>query len=263
MPQTQIIGIIPARYQSSRFPGKPLADILGKSLIRRTYENARRCKLLTELVVATDDQRIFNHVAGFGGEVFMTSPTCRTGTDRIAELVRRCFVDADLIVNIQGDEPCVDPEVISALINVLLTVPKSLVATAVVPISNPRDIFSPSVVKCVFDEISKRSLYFSRSPIPFPRKTEPEYYRHMGIYAYRKEFLLKLTDLPDTSLQQIEDLEQLKILEYGYPLHVCVIQDDNSIGVDTPDDLKRVENYLCPENTSLSQEVSSLHLVRD
>lgn len=262
MSQKQIVGIIPARYKSGRFPGKPLADILGKSLIRRTYENARRCKTLTELVVATDDQRIFNHVAAFGGEVFMTSPSCRTGTDRIAELTRRCFLDADIIVNIQGDEPCLDPAVITKLVNLLMASPDAVAVTAVVPISNPRDIFSPSIVKCVFDVVSKKAIYFSRSPIPFPRKIEPEYFRHMGIYAFRKEFLLRFSDLPDTFLQQIEDLEQLKILEHGYPLHVCVV-DDDSIGVDTPDDLKRVENFLCPENISSSQEESSLRLVRD
>lgn len=250
------IGVIPFRWQSSRFPGKALVNILGKSLIQRTYENSTQSKLLDRVVIATDDQRIFNHAQDFGAEVFMTSSSCPTGTDRTCEVIDRHFPQAEIVVNIQGDEPCLNPDVLDALIVKLQETPEALVTTPVAKITDPRDIFSPSAVKCVFDQ-NGRALYFSRAPIPFPQTANKihDYYRHLGVYCFRKPFLLELATIKPTRLQEIEDLEQLKILERGLPIHVCLVEDQ-AIGVDTPEDLKRIEEILCQkESTSLSQEV--------
>ncbi len=258
MVKSEIVGIIPARYNSSRFPGKMLRDILGKSLIRRSYENACRAKLFDEVIVATDDSRIYDHVVEFGGRAVMSSSECRSGTDRVAEVVRVYGVEADIVVNIQGDEPCLQPEVIRKLVETLQANESAVITTPVARIDEGRDIFDPSVVKCVFDSTGK-ALYFSRSPIPFPGKNDETtgYFRHLGVYCFRREFLLKVAELAETPLQKREDLEQLKVLESGYPIHVCIVED-SAIGVDTVEDLKRVEERLCLENTSLSQGVSSL-----
>ncbi len=257
MQKYRLIGIIPARWQSSRFPGKPLVDILGKSLIRRTYENAKRCRLLERIVIATDDQRIFDHVKEFGAEVFMTSKGCPTGTDRVGELVKKHFSDAEIVVNIQGDEPCLDPAVIDALVEKLKQTPEAVLTTPIAKITQLADIFNPAIVKCVFDHGGK-ILYFSRTPIPFARKADAnsDYYRHLGVYCFRYEFLLKFIQLLPTQLQKIEDLEQLKVLESGFPIHGCLV-DDQGIGVDTPEDIKRIEKFLCHVNTSSSQAALS------
>jgi 3-deoxy-manno-octulosonate cytidylyltransferase (CMP-KDO synthetase) len=237
------VGVIPARWQSSRFPGKPLAHILGKSLIRRTYENALRSKSLDAVVVATDDQRIFDHVQEFGAKVFMTSPSSPTGTDRAWEVIEHHFKDAEVIVNIQGDEPCLDPAVIDTLVNKLCLTPAAMLTTPVAIITDPKAIASPNDVKCVFD-CEGKALYFSRSPIPFTRSGSFPYYRHLGVYCFRRSFMQKYALLARTPLQQREDLEQLKILENGFPIHVCIVEDQ-ATGVDTPEDLKAVEKLLC------------------
>ena len=254
-----VVGVIPARWQSSRFPGKPLVNILGKSLIQRTYENAARCKKLDRLVIATDDGRIFEHAQGFGAEVCMTSLSCLTGTDRSWEVVERSFPEAEIVVNIQGDEPCLDPEVVDQLVIQLLNTPEAVMTTPVSPIADLQKALLPNIVKCVFD-CHGRALYFSRSPIPFAHKSEqaPQYYRHIGVYCFRREALRRYVMLGRTPLQECEDLEQLKMLENGLPIHVCMV-DDQAAGVDTPADLKMVERLLWQkENTYLSPAASSL-----
>ena len=238
------VGVIPARWQSSRFPGKPLVEILGKSLIQRTYENASQCKSLDSLVVATDDARIYEHAQSFGAEVRMTSPTCSTGTDRSWEVIESSFPEAQIVVNIQGDEPCLDPEVIDLLVAQLQQNPAAAMTTPVSPIDDRHQALMPNVVKCVFDCYG-RALYFSRSAIPFAHTLEqnPQYYRHIGVYCFRREALRHYVTLQKTPLQECEDLEQLKMLENGLPIHVCVV-DDQATGVDTPADLKLVEKLL-------------------
>ncbi|MCC5832589.1 MAG: 3-deoxy-manno-octulosonate cytidylyltransferase [Chlamydiales bacterium] len=250
MTEHQVVGVIPARWQSSRFPGKPLANILGKSLIKRTYENALKSSRLNTLVVATDDRRIYDHVLEFGGKACMTSEECATGTDRVNEAIQAHFPEASIIVNIQGDEPCLDPLVIDTLVEKLEQTPNAVVTTPIAKITDPQDIFSPTAVKCVFDGFG-RALYFSRAPIPFPQNVKKihDYYRHLGIYCFRQPFLKQYAEMERSRLQEIEDLEQLKILEAGYPIYISFVEDQG-IGIDTPEDLKRVEEVLCANISS-------------
>lgn len=243
------IGVIPARFASTRFPGKPLALILGKSLIQRTYENAALCKDLKEVVVATDDQRILDHVRGFGGKAVMTSLDCLTGTDRLQEVVENYpeYAGHEIIVNVQGDEPCLNPEVISSLIRKLQEDPAASCATPVFKASSSED--AVPYVKCVKD-IHDNALYFSRAFIP-GNKSEAAFSDilcHMGIYAYRKAFLKTYAALPPTPLQLTECLEQLKILEYGYKIKVVVV-DKPSLDVNHPEDIEKIESYLCKQNS--------------
>jgi 3-deoxy-manno-octulosonate cytidylyltransferase (CMP-KDO synthetase) len=248
------IGIIPARYASSRFPAKALAQIAGKSLIQRTYERASLCKELSKIVVATDDNRILEHVLGFGGEAVMTSVSCVNGTERIFEVVSRHkkYADFDVVVNIQGDEPCLDPTIISKLLNKLMSDPKAVVATPICLIQNEEDYNNPSVVKCV-KNMHDRALYFSRSPIPHLAKNSQvksiDVFRHVGLYAYQKEFLSHYAHLPNTPLQLAEELEQLKILEHGYPIAVVIVEH-SGIDVNEPSDIQKVEKYLWQQNSS-------------
>ncbi|MFZ0566028.1 MAG: 3-deoxy-manno-octulosonate cytidylyltransferase [Chlamydiales bacterium] len=251
-----IIGVIPARWQSCRFPGKPLANILGKSLIQWTYENSIKSRLLDRLVVATDDQRIYDHVEEFGGEVFMTSKECPSGTDRIAELMEKQFFEAEIVVNIQGDEPCLNPSFIEQLVKKMQDTSEAVLTTLLAKLHSHSDVFNPNVVKCVFDK-QQRALYFSRAPIPFSAThVDCDHYRHLGVYCFRRDFLLKFRQLEPSPLQKTEDLEQLKVLESGYPIHCCLVEDQ-TIGVDTPDDLKKIETILCRANTSSSPAVLS------
>lgn len=251
----QIIGIIPARYGSTRFPGKPLISILGKSLLQRTYENARRASSLSQVVVATDDQRIFDHVRSFGGQVVMTSADCATGTDRLAEALsyNPQWMKAAAIINIQGDEPCLRPEEIDLVSKTLLEDPLASLSTLACPLKDPKEGLSSSVVKCVMDQ-KQNALYFSRALIPSNKKhdfqTRAPYFRHIGLYAYRPSFLFIYQQLSPTPLQLEEDLEQLKVLEHGYRIKVALV-DHVSPGVDTPDDIHKVEQWLCKQNTSL------------
>ncbi len=249
----KVIGVIPARYQSSRFPGKVLAPILGKSLVRRTYENTIRAHLLTDVVVATEDQRVVEHVEAFGGKAFMTSSLHESGTDRVAEVARHHYPDADIIVNIQADEPCLGASIVDALVSDMIDNPDAMLTTPVVKITDKKHIFSPSICKCVFD-MNRKALYFSRSPIPYPQKdVAAEYYRHVGVYCFRSDFLQCYASLPSSQLRVTEDLEQLKVLEHGYPIHVSIVEHDG-MEVNLPEDVKKVEEFLCRENTSLSQE---------
>lgn len=249
----EVIGIIPARYASTRFPGKPLIDIKGKTLIQRTYENALRATSLKSIVVATDDQRIYDHVQGFGGQVVMTSPHWPTGTDRLAEVLLNepKLNKADIVVNIQGDEPCLDPAVIDAVSAILINDPEAVMSTAMTPLKNEADVCNPNIVKCVVDTFGT-ALYFSRAMIPYNKtgKYDPatSYFRHLGIYAYRPSFLSLYQQLPATPLQLAEDLEQLKVLEHGFRIKVALVEE-MTIGVDTPQDIQKVEQWLCRQNT--------------
>lgn len=249
----KVLGIIPARFASSRLPGKPLIPILGKSLLQRTYENAQLAPILDRIIVATDDQKIADHVTEFGGEAVMTSVNCQTGTDRLAEVLQKhpAFLQTSAIVNIQGDEPCIDPQAIEMAVRLLLEDPSASMATVVTPLKTKEEAKNPSVVKCVMDQ-RDNALYFSRSLIPSNKQHEfnpsHSYYRHLGLYVYRPQFLLHYQTLDPTPLQLEEDLEQLKVLEHGFRIKVAVT-DHASMGVDTPEDLKQIEQWLCKQNT--------------
>lgn len=248
--------IIPARYGSSRFPGKPLAPILGKSLIQRTYEQVQRSPLLKSIIVATDDQRILEHVESFGGRAIMTPVGCVTGTDRLACTLKLLpeLETYDYIFNIQGDEPLIDPAILQGLFEKLQLDPEAVMATPITPIKTSEEACNGSIVKCV-RALNGRALYFSRALIPCghtPQELKhPPYYRHLGVYAYRRKFLQLYTELPPTPLQLAEDLEQLKVLEHGYAISTLVVETP-SVGVDHPEDIQRLEEILCAQNISLS-----------
>lgn len=256
-----VLGIIPARFASQRFPGKPLALLAGKSLLQRTYENALHSKCFDRLVIATDDDVIYNHARDFGAEVYMTPVECPTGTDRIATLLKTHshLCDYDLITNVQGDEPCVSAHSFSAVISALKNDPEAVVSTLVTEITDPEAIKSRSIVKCVRG-INGKALYFSRSPIPGGKSdafTQGTYFRHIGVYAFRKDFLLMYDKLEPTPLQLAEDLEQLRILEHGYTIATACVEEE-AIGVDTPEDLLNLEIKLCTVNISLLPAASVL-----
>ena len=240
----RVIGIIPSRYQSSRFPGKPLIPILGTTLLQRTYMQAKKSRLLDHLFIATDDQRIYDHATSFGAEVVMTSPECLNGTERMCDAIRRHpeKFDGDIFINIQGDEPCIEPNVIDTLITTIQSGHDDVMATLITRIADPEKIQSPSICKCVFDQ-KGYALYFSRSPIPFLKNEHP-IYKHIGIYAFRREFLLQYAALPNTPLQIAEDLEMLKVLEHGYKIKVAEVASD-ALDVNTPEDIEKVEKFLC------------------
>lgn len=237
----KVLGVIPARYQSTRLPGKPLLTIGNKPMIQWVYEKALTARLIQDVLVATDDQRIYDAVKAFGGRVEMTAASHPTGTDRLAEVARRN--EADLIINIQGDEPLIQGEVIDSIVRPLLDDSGLAMSTAKVRLTDPGQINEPSVVKVVTNE-SGDALYFSRSPIPFPRNGEhAQYYKHIGLYGYRRDFLLKYIDLPQTPLELAESLEQLRALGHGYRIKVVEVAAE-TIGVDTPEDLERVRQIL-------------------
>lgn len=250
------IGIIPARYASSRFPGKPLADICGKPMIQRVYEQAR--KALDVVLVATDDERIYHAVQAFGGNVVMTSPLHKSGTDRCYEAYCN-YMQAnpqlpsfDVVINIQGDEPFIQPEQIQALMACFPTD----IATLVKPYATTDtidDLLNPNNPKVVFSQTTHNALYFSRSVIPYKRGIpqadwlqEQQYYRHIGMYAYTVSTLARITQLPQSPLEQAESLEQLRWLENGFTIRVG-ISLTHSIGIDTPDDLKQAILLLQPD----------------
>ncbi len=240
------IGIIPARYASSRLPGKPLADINGKPLIRRVWEAVSGSKLLSEVIIATDDKRIMEACKEFGAKVVMTPAELPSGTDRIAAACKDN--DADIIVNIQGDEPMINGDSIDNLISEF-TKSDADVATMYKKIDNSDDIFDPSVVKVVFSD-NKKALYFSRSPIPYIRDVDKcewirsnDYFKHIGIYAYRRKALIDFTELKQSQLEKMESLEQLRLLQRGYS-YLCVETKDSMLGVDTPNDLEKAREYF-------------------
>ncbi|MBF0184178.1 MAG: 3-deoxy-manno-octulosonate cytidylyltransferase [Magnetococcales bacterium] len=240
--QDSIAVIIPARYASSRLPGKPLLDLAGKPMIRHVYERASQAAVAA-VWVATDDERIVAAVQAFGGQVLLTAADHPSGSDRVAEAARS--LSATIIVNVQGDEPLLDPQLINQVAAPLLQDPTLPMATAAHPIDNPAEMQDANVVKVVCNR-QGNALYFSRAPIPFDRDCPfngPPLLRHLGLYAYRASFLQTLATLPPTALEQRERLEQLRVLEYGYPIRV-VITEQAAIGVDTPADAERVRQLL-------------------
>lgn len=247
--QVRVAGIIPARYASSRFPGKPLALINGISMIERVYRQVAACSEILTVVVATDDQRIFDHVLGFGGRVVMTSEHHQSGTDRLGEaieILQKKEEVFDIAVNIQGDEPFIRPEQISKVIR-LFTNPETEIATLIKKIENAEDIFNPNVVKVVADAKGK-ALLFSRSPIPYFRGLpedewlhKNQHFKHIGIYAYLTSTLLKLAELKPAPPEEAESLEQLRWLWNGYAVYT-EITDFETTGVDTPEDLSKLTN---------------------
>ncbi len=244
---SRVVAVIPARYHSNRFEGKPLALINGKPMIQHVVERARQVELLSRVVVATDDHRIADTVTAFGGEVVMTRSDHASGTDRLAEAAELLDIaEHDVVVNIQGDQPLFPVEVIEQVAGPLLSDPALPMSTLIYKIIRPEEINDPNHVKTVFD-CNSNALYFSRSPIPFQRNPEeeiqPTYYKHLGFYAYRKGFLLTFVALPEGEWERFEKLEQLRALEYGYTIRVVLTRHD-SIEVDTLQDARRVEEIL-------------------
>ena len=245
MKRKEIIGIIPARYSSTRFFGKLLALIHGKTLLQRTFENSKKTELFDEIYIATDDEKISIHANGFGANVIMTPSNCISGTERLAYALQKTeeIQSAKIIFNIQGDHPCISQKTIKAIINTLQDDENVTISTAVSLIEKKEDIFSPHVVKCVMDK-SNYALYFSRHPIPFARKEKNvSYFHHLGIYAYRPSFLLKYFDMKKSVLEEAEELEQLQFLENGFQIKVSIV-DEPILAVDVPEDIKKVEKVL-------------------
>ncbi|MGK6351096.1 3-deoxy-manno-octulosonate cytidylyltransferase [Parapedobacter sp. DT-150] len=249
----KIIGIIPARYASSRFPGKPLVDIQGKSMVQRVYEQATKSERLHEVVVATDDERIFSHVTAFGGKVLMTADTHQSGTDRCAEVLS-VYAGFDIAINIQGDEPYIDPIQIE-LVAGCFENPDVQIATLVKKITALSELYNTGIPKVVVDRTGQ-AIYFSRQTIPFQRNAPSQdwlhlhpYYKHIGIYGYRASVLAELTKLPVSSLEKAEALEQLRWVENGYTIQTAETTLE-TIAVDTPEDLERLKAFpQSPENS--------------
>ena len=240
----KVVAVIPARYQSTRFEGKPLADIHGKPMIYHVYDRAKRAVGIQDVFVATDDERIRKAVEDFGGKVVMTSPEHKTGTDRIAEAASD--LDVDIVINVQGDEPLVHPEMLEQAMQPLLEEPKLLVTTLISPIEDAADFIASTIVKTVVDP-KRNVLFFSRSPIPYP-KTRQSYiaYKQVGLYAFRKEFLLEFAAMAPTPLELIEGVELLRAVENGIQVR-GVETRHRTISVDTISDLFEVRKVLKPE----------------
>ncbi|NLX84335.1 MAG: 3-deoxy-manno-octulosonate cytidylyltransferase [Synergistaceae bacterium] len=242
----RILGVIPSRYASTRLEGKPLHDICGKPMVEHVYRRAVLSGIFFRVVIATDDERIYNAVEKFGGDVLMTRADHPDGSSRVAEVARS--IDTDYVINIQGDEPMLDPRMLRELAEGIVLDPGADSATVCVPITNEKDFNNPNIVKVVTNQ-KGRALYFRRSPIPFRRNiTECPVWEHLGIYAFTKEFLLKFVELPPTPLMTEESLEQLRILEHGYTMAVIRTKYP-SMGpnVNTEEDLQIVRNILAQE----------------
>jgi 3-deoxy-manno-octulosonate cytidylyltransferase (CMP-KDO synthetase) len=242
-----IVVVIPSRYASSRLPGKPLIPLAGKPMVEHVYERAKLSQTVHRVLVATDDRRIFDAVQSFGGEARMTRSDHRTGTERIAEVA--AHEPGDVFVNVQGDEPLIDPVAIDIAVGALLEEPEAHVATVATPIRHAGDIMDPNVVKTVLD-FDDNALYFSRAPIPWVRdsqhKIHVHYWKHLGLYAIRRDALLEFPTLPQGDLEKIEQLEQLRWLENGWKIRVAEVEHD-AISVDAPADVSRVEKLLQEE----------------
>lgn len=236
-----VVAIIPARYASTRLNGKPLLHIAGKPMIQWVYERAKKAKLTNDVIAATDDKRVFDAVRYFGGKAVMTSPEHRTGTDRIAEAADG--LNADIIVNVQGDEPLIEPEMIDEAIRPLTNDSEIVAATLKTKIRDEAELNNPNVVKVVTDK-NDFALYFSRLPVPYVRgQGKNIHFKHIGLYVYRKDFLLKFAKMKPTPLEEAEKLEQLRVLENGYKIKVVETEHD-SIGVDTEEDMERVRKIV-------------------
>ncbi|MEX0966961.1 MAG: 3-deoxy-manno-octulosonate cytidylyltransferase [Bacteroidia bacterium] len=249
----KIIAIIPARFGSSRFPGKPLALLSGKPVIQWVYEAAKRSASLNAVVVATDHADIYAQVRQFGGEAVLTGTHHLSGTDRCAEALLKSGKQFDAVINIQGDEPFIDPEQIDLLAS-LLKNPLVKIATLIQPLKDPKLLSDPNIVKVVINA-KNEALYFSRTPIPFVRgqahaawMEKVQYFRHLGIYGFRSHILQQIVNLPPSKLEEAEALEQLRWLEHGYSIHTAMTSQD-SLAIDTPEDLAKAEDFL-RQNTS-------------
>jgi len=244
MNSVKIVAVIPARYASTRLPGKPLVPLAGKPMIQRVYERAKQAARVSRIIVATDDERIVKAVEGFGGEARMTRSDHRTGTERVAEVAAR--EEGDVFVNVQGDEPLLDPVAVDTAIASLLEEPAAAISTVATPITTPADIMDPNVVKTVLD-FDGNALYFSRAPIPWVRdtssKVQVRHLKHLGLYVFQREALLEYPTLPQGELERIEQLEQLRWLENGWKIRVAEVEHD-AVSVDVPEDVARVEKLL-------------------
>jgi 3-deoxy-manno-octulosonate cytidylyltransferase (CMP-KDO synthetase) len=243
----RILGVIPARYASTRYPGKPLIDLAGKTMIQRVYEGAKRCELFSQVIVATDDERIYDHVLSIGGAVLMTSPNHQSGTERCGEVVDK-FPDYDVVINIQGDEPLVEAEQLRQLIGAFED-DHVQIATLGILVQNPQELFNPNRIKVVLNAKSE-AIYFSRNPIPFGAQMLEDfwiknypYVRHIGLYGYRTATLKSLVHLEPTALEKQESLEQLRWLYYGYPIKV-VMTEIETPNIDSPEDVATILNLL-------------------
>ena len=244
MSSGKVVVVIPARYGSTRLPGKPLVSLNGKPMIQRVYERAKSARRVDRVIVATDDDRIVKTVTSFGGEARMTRPDHRTGTERVAEVA--AHVEGEVFVNVQGDEPLLDPAAVDTAVAALLEEPQAAVATVATPIKVPGDIMDPNVVKVVLD-FDDNALYFSRAPIPWVRDTgstiQVRHLKHLGLYVFQRVALLEYPTLPQGELERIEQLEQLRWLENGSKIRVAEVEHD-AISVDVPEDVARVEKLL-------------------
>ena len=240
----KVVVVIPARYGSTRLPGKPLVMLAGKPMIQRVYERAKLAKRADQVIVATDDERIVKAVEEFGGEARLTRPDHRTGTERVAEVA--AHVEGDVIVNVQGDEPLLDPAAVDTAVTSLLEEPQASIATVATPIQKPGDIMDPNVVKTVLD-FEGNALYFSRAPIPWVRdsgsKVLARHLKHLGLYVFQRDMLLEYPTLPPGELERIEQLEQLRWMENGWKIRVAEVEHD-AVSVDVPEDVARVEKLL-------------------
>jgi len=244
MDSSKVVIVIPARYGSTRLPGKPLVALAGKPMVERVYERAKMAKTSGRVIVATDDERVLKAVEGFGGEARMTRPDHRTGTERIAEVA--AHTEGEVFVNVQGDEPLLDPAAVDTAVGALLEEPAAAIATVAVPIRTPADIMDPNVVKTVLD-FEDNALYFSRAPIPWVRdavhKIHARHLKHLGLYVFQRGALLEYPMLPQGELERVEQLEQLRWMENGYKIRVAEVEHD-AVSVDVPEDVGRVERLL-------------------
>jgi 3-deoxy-manno-octulosonate cytidylyltransferase (CMP-KDO synthetase) len=244
MDSSQMVIVIPARYGSTRLPAKPLVRLAGKPMIQRVYERAKLAKSVGRVIVATDDDRVLKAVQDFGGEARMTRADHRTGTERIAEVA--AHVGGEVFVNVQGDEPLLDPAAVDAAVAALLEEPAAAISTVAVPIRTPADIMDPNVVKTVLD-FDDNALYFSRAPIPWVRdsahKIHARHLKHLGLYVFQRDALLEYPTLPQGELERLEQLEQLRWLENGWKIRVTEVEHD-AVSVDVPEDVARAEKLL-------------------
>jgi 3-deoxy-manno-octulosonate cytidylyltransferase (CMP-KDO synthetase) len=244
MSSGKVVVVIPARYGSTRLPGKPLVSLAGQPMVQRVYERAKSARKVDRVIVATDDERIVEAVAAFGGEARMTRADHRTGTERVAEVA--AHIEGDVFVNVQGDEPLLDPAAVDTAVAALLDEPKAAIVTVATAIKIPGDIMDPNVVKVVLD-FDENALYFSRAPIPWVRDTgstiQVRHRKHLGLYVFQREALLEYPTLPQGDLERIEQLEQLRWLENGWKIRVAEVEHD-ALSVDVPEDVARVEKLL-------------------
>ena len=244
MSPPKVVIVIPARYGSTRLAGKPLISLAGKPMIQRVYERAKLAEKADRVIVATDDERVVKAVEGFGGEARMTRTDHRTGTERVAEVA--AHVAGDVFVNVQGDEPLLDPAAVDTAVNALREQPAAAISTVATPIKTPADIMDPNIVKTVLD-FENYALYFSRAPIPWVRdaasKIHVRHLKHLGLYVFQRDALLEYPTLPQGELERIEQLEQLRWLENGWKIRVAEVEHD-AVSVDVPEDVAKVEKLL-------------------